>query len=95
MAAIAFDTLKCARTLIEAGVPREQAEAQAQVMSEAFIFNIDAIVTKDYLDARFAQQQVHVDSRFERLDGELRLIKWTLAVIVAATVLPALQQFLA
>ena len=35
MAAIAFDTLKCARRLIDAGVPQQQAEAQAEVMAEA------------------------------------------------------------
>ncbi len=36
MAAVAFDTLKFARRLKEAGVPDKQAEAQAEVMAEAF-----------------------------------------------------------
>ena len=31
MSAIAFDTLKAARRLIEAGMPPKQAEAQAEV----------------------------------------------------------------
>ncbi len=52
MAAIAFDTLKFAQRLIAAGVPREQAEAQAEVMGEAFIHNTDALVTKDYMDEK-------------------------------------------
>ena len=47
MAAIAFDTLKYARRLIEAGVPDRQAEAQAELMAEAFVFNMDSVVTKD------------------------------------------------
>ena len=54
MAAIAFDTLSYARRLKDAGVPDKQAEAQAELMAEAFVFNIDSLVIKDYLDARLA-----------------------------------------
>jgi len=56
-------------------------------MADTFIHYADKLVTKDYLDARF-------DAQWEKINGELRLIKWTLAVIVAATVLPAIQQLL-
>ena len=55
MAAVAFDTLKAARRLIAAGIPARQAEAQAEVMAEAFVFNMDKLVTQDYLDARLAK----------------------------------------
>ena len=55
MAAIAFDTLRFARRLIEAGVPDRQAEVQAELMAEAFLFNVDSVVTKDYLDARLGE----------------------------------------
>jgi hypothetical protein len=69
MAAIAFDTLKFARRLKDVGVPEAQAEAQAELMAEAFVFNMDALVTKDYLeqclDARFGR----LDARFGRLDA--------------------------
>ena len=55
------------------GVPEAQAEAQAELMAEAFVFNMDALVTKDYLeqclDARFAAQDarlmVKIDARFD------------------------------
>ena len=50
MAAIAFDTLKFARRLKEVGVPEAQAEAQAELMAEAFDFNLNTQVTKDYLE---------------------------------------------
>ena len=63
MAAIAFDTLKYARKLKAAGVPDQQAEAQAEIMAEAFLFNVEALVTKDYLDARFAEQEARMDVR--------------------------------
>ena len=45
MAAIGFDTLKFARKLKAAGVPEQQAEAQAEIMAEAFLLNMDALVT--------------------------------------------------
>jgi len=81
MAAIAFDTLKFARRLKEVGVPEAQAEAQAELMAEAFVFNMDSLVTKDYLeqclDARFAafetrlmaHFEARMDERFDRQDG--------------------------
>ena len=73
MVALAFDTLKAARHLIEAGMPPRQAEAQAEVMAEAFVFNIDSLVTKDYLDARFSEYDARLDARFgeqnARMDG--------------------------
>jgi hypothetical protein len=71
MAAVAFDTLKYARRLMEAGVPEKQAETQAELMAEAFVYNIDALVTKDYLDARFAEQEARVDARFTAQDARL------------------------
>lgn len=73
MAAIAFDTLKAARRMIDAGMPVAQAEAQAEVMAEAFVFNADSLVTKDYLDARlearFFEQDARLDKRFARVDA--------------------------
>jgi len=69
MAAIAFDTLKFARRLKEVGVPEAQAEAQAEIMAEAFVFNMDALVTRDYLeqclDARFAAFEARMDARMD------------------------------
>lgn len=52
-----FDTLKFVRRLEQVGVPSEQAEAQAEVLTEAFNVNLEELVTKDYLAARFAEQK--------------------------------------
>lgn len=75
MAAIAFDTLKAARRLKEVGVPEAQAEAQAELMAEAFVFNMDALVTRDYLDecldARFARQETRLNARFSAMDAKI------------------------
>ncbi len=84
MAAIGFDTLKVARRLKAAGFPEKQAETQAEIMAEAFVFNLDTLVTKDHLDARFAE-----------VDGKFRLVMWMLAVVIASTVIPAVQKLLA
>ena len=105
MAAIAFDTLKFARRLIEVGVPEEQAETQAELMAEAFVFNMDSLVTRDYLeaclDARFAEQGKQIDQcfsavdvKFAEIDGKFHLIYWMLAVIIASTTVPALHALL-
>ena len=74
MAAVAFDTLKCARRLKDVGYTDQQAEVQAEIMAEAFVFNMDALVTQDYLDARFAEQEARIDCKFSeqeaRIDGK-------------------------
>jgi hypothetical protein len=150
----AFDTLKCARRLIEAGYTDVQAEVQAEIMAEAFVYNISSLVSTDYLDARLAEQEARIDTRFAEQDaklgarfaeqdakfearfteqdtkfearfteqdakfearfteqdvkfdtrfsavdlkladisGQFRLIYWMLAVVIASTVIPAIQQ---
>lgn len=82
MAAIGFDTLKCARRLKSAGFTREQAETQAEVMAEAYFSNLDALVTKDYLDARLAE-----------VDVKFRLVFWGQGLTLAVLVIPALRDF--
>jgi hypothetical protein len=94
VAAIAFDTLRFARRLIEAGVPDRQAEVQAELMAEAFVFNTDSVVTKDYLDARLAEQDAKFDARFAILESKINLHSWMLAIIAASTVIPAITRIL-
>jgi hypothetical protein len=69
MSAIGFDTLKFARKLKKAGVPDKQAEAQAEVLGEAFLYNLDEIVTRDYLDSRLAPVNARLHAIDARLDG--------------------------
>ena len=86
MSAVAFDTLKAARHLIAAGMPTKQAEAQAEVMAEAFVFNMDSLVTRDYLDARldgrFAEQEARIDVLTSDMNGKFRLIYWMLTALI-------------
>ncbi|CAN0470353.1 unnamed protein product, partial [Discosporangium mesarthrocarpum] len=71
-----FDTLKFVRRLEEAGVSSHQAEVQAEVLTEAFNVNLDSLVTKEHLAARFAEfggtQQVYMATRFADLDSKFK-----------------------
>jgi hypothetical protein len=72
---MAFDTLRYARRLREAGVPESQADVQAELMAEAFGFYADNLLTRDHftevLNARFAEQEARMDARFAQ--QEIRL----------------------
>lgn len=69
MTTLAFDTLRYARRLKEAGVPESQAEVQAELMAEAFGFYSDNLLTKDHftevLSARFAEQEARFEAKLE------------------------------
>lgn len=97
IAAIAFDTLKAARRLKEVGVPEAQAEAQAELMAGAFVYNLDSLASKDFieasLDARFARQDARTDVQFNEIKGHFRLTCWMLAVVIAGTIIPSLSSF--
>ena len=68
----AFDALGYVRRVVAAGVPREQAEAQAEAMKDAFDHNVDRLVTRDYLDARFTAFESHLDHRIAEVRLEFR-----------------------
>ena len=102
MAAIVFDVRGAERRLKAAGASEELAEATADLMSEAVLYNLDALVTKDYLDARldarFAKLDIQfrdIDARFDQLrtemSGSLRLIHALLAILTAGVFIPQLQ----
>ena len=66
MAAIAFDPLEYARALESSGVSREQAEVHAKAMTQVFVHNMDALVTRDYLDTRFTEFETRIEAKMER-----------------------------
>lgn len=84
MATLAFDSLRYARRLKDAGVPEPQAEAQAELMAEAFGFYADNIVTRDYLDATLRAAMTELEARLEaKLDARLNQQDVKLAAIEA------------
>ncbi|WP_123101628.1 DUF1640 domain-containing protein [Acidithiobacillus sulfuriphilus] len=83
MATLTFDTLKFANKLKAAGLPPDQAEAQAEALAEVIELNIQDLVTKDDLTASLK-------------DLEQRLIiKLGGMMVVAVGVIVALVKFIA
>ena len=71
MAAIAFDPLEYTHELEASGVPRQQAEVHAKVMTTMFLHNFDALVTRDYLDARFSEFETCVEAKMDKRFSEM------------------------
>ena len=94
MAITTFDTLKFVRHLQQAGVPVEQAEVQAEVLAEAFNVNLESLVTKEYLQARFAEHGASMEVRFAKVDARLSVITWVLAANTVAVFIPLLERLM-
>lgn len=71
MATTTFDTLKYANTLKAAGVPAQQAEAQASVLGEALAVNFKELVTKDDLAAAIDGLRSEMRELEQRLNSKM------------------------
>ena len=71
MAVVAFDTLKFANSLKEAGVPPAQAEAQARLFGEAFQVNLKDLVTKDDLKQAIAESELRIVNKLDAQNATL------------------------
>lgn len=71
MAVATFDTLKFANTLKAAGVPPQQAEAEAQAFAEVMQLNLKELVTKDDLatTAKDVKQEITDAKREAKQDS--------------------------
>ncbi|MBF0628278.1 MAG: DUF1640 domain-containing protein [Magnetococcales bacterium] len=87
-AAIAtFDTLKFVRRLRDAGVDEKQTEAFSEAIKDAQNNQLQELTTKGDL----RELEIRLERRMDTLNFDLRLIKWMLALVITATVLPALK----
>ena len=64
MTAITFDTLKFTKRLEEAGVPRKQAEAQAEAFRDAQEAQLGDLVTKSVLREEMKELELRLTLRF-------------------------------
>jgi len=94
MATVTFDTHKFVKTLEEAGVPELQAEAFSTAVRESH--EAAELATKGdlrelelRLDTRFG----HIDTRFEKVHGEMLLLKWMLGLLIAGVASLVLKAF--
>jgi hypothetical protein len=95
MTAITFDTLKFANKLKLAGVPDKQAEAEAEAeaLSEVLEINLKELATKQDIRLEVRDLEHRLDARFERIDGELKLTRWMLGVMLAGVMSLVLKAF--
>jgi len=77
MNAITFDTLKYAETLEAAGIPREQARAQASALSDVMEVNLKDLATK----ADIAMLRAEMDARFIQLEQRMTIKLGTMLTI--------------
>jgi CHASE3 domain sensor protein len=75
--------------LKSAGISQEQAEAVVRVIAEAQ----DGLVTKHDLIEAKNKIKADMNVRFERIDGELKLNRWMLGVLLAGVISLVLKAF--
>ena len=72
---IKFDTLQYTNSLIEAGIPPEQAEAQAialtQAMDEATVTPSELVLLRSDLIARIEMLRIEMNEKFDALRAEM------------------------
>lgn len=95
--AIPFDALTFIQTLTEAGVPQQQAEAQAKAFKTAHEENLDCLATKQdlkNLEQEIKQEIKEVKQEIKdiRLEMDLKcsmlktdIIKWVLSIVFSVS----------
>lgn len=87
MGTITFDTHKFVRKLQEAGFDQKQAEG----LSEAMLSAIDDSELATRCDLR--EMELHLDTRFESIKGDMSLLKWMMGALIAIAVANFSKQF--
>jgi len=75
MPAIAFDTLKYANKLKEAGVPDKQAEAQATTMAEVLQVNLDILATKEQVERQGNDLRKDIGQLRSDMNKEFQIVR--------------------
>jgi hypothetical protein len=79
MATVTFDTLKFVEKLKAAGVPEEQAKAEAEAL---------ALALSEAMDLQLASK-----NDIQRIERELLVIKWTIGLVLGGIVTLILKAF--
>jgi hypothetical protein len=75
-----IDTLKLSKRLTAAHMPAEQAEALADGLAESLR---ESYVTREFLDARRAEDRTYLDTRLAALRTEL--VMWVVGTVGLGT----------
>jgi hypothetical protein len=87
--AITFDTLAFTKKLRAAGIPEDQAEAQAEALSDVLEVNLQDLTTKGDL----RETELKIEAQMMRLEGQMLLIKWMSGVSVAGILSLVIKTF--
>ncbi|MEO5368633.1 MAG: hypothetical protein H7833_01010 [Magnetococcus sp. DMHC-1] len=97
MTVAALDMLEFVETLEFSGFAREQSKGMVDAFKKAQDAQLKELATKGdmvALKGDMASFKGDLEMRIAEIKGELILIKWMLAMVIAATVLPALKTLL-
>ena len=81
MSTLTFNTLKFANRLKAAGVPANQAEAEADALSEVLEINLGELSTKEDLRHEIGDLRKDMDAKLAILKFEL--LKWMIGLAIA------------
>ncbi len=100
MVAITFDILKFVERLKASGFSEEQAKGMTEAVRDAQETHLEELATKgDIQSVRAEIQLVRAEMASKedvnRIDKQLTIIKWMLALVVIVTVIPALKALFA
>ena len=70
-----------------------EAEAEAEALSEVLEINLKELATKQDIRLEVRDLEHRLDARFERIDGELKLTRWMLGVMLAGVMSLVLKAF--
>jgi len=97
-ASIPFDTLDYAKKLEHAGTPAAQAELQskalADVLRHSVAFPGDLLTVERKLSGHIDAAALRIENRLVTLAGEVNLIRWMLASLLAINLAIGLKIFL-
>lgn len=93
MTTIAFDTLKYAQRLEEAGFPRDQAIAMAEVQKDSLseIMDVQIATKADIKDVRGDIQAIRL--KLIEYGGQFTLLKWMIGAVFAGVLSLVLKAF--
>jgi hypothetical protein len=91
MSALTFGTHKFVRTLRDAGFDEQQAEAVSIAFRDAITDS--RLVTKGDLDFAVSEMRTDFGKLDAKVSGEIVLMKWMLAVLLAIAIANFAKQF--
>jgi len=89
MNALTFDTYEAVRELTASGLDEKQAEAVTAVVRRAQDAHLEQLATKGDI----AGVKADIERLETKADGELKLVKWMLALIIGGVAALVLRTF--